>query len=135
MVTTRWSPLNPADETQNFIFRLNYVGGHYLLPIQLGPKATRMFNVSDVIRSAAPDAEGNVIPPNVQEGSAVLMGSKAKIEHIVVAVDAATYNVKKATCGGNMLELRWSQQCLHRSLQFRSRCQWRTKTGVFLWGV
>ena len=95
-MVTLW---NPADETQDLIFRLNYVGGHYLLPIQLGPKVTRMFNISDVIRSGVPDAEGNVMPVGAQEGSAVLMGSRSKIENILVAVDAATHNVKKATCG------------------------------------
>jgi len=90
---------NPADEAQSFIFRLNYPGGHYQLPIQLGPKATQAFNVSDVIRSGTADSEGNIIPPTVHEGSAVLMGSQAKIQRIMVAVDAATYNVRKATCG------------------------------------
>jgi hypothetical protein len=96
-MVTLW---NPADEAQNLVFRLNYSGGRYLLPVQLGPKATRAFNISDVIRSGTPDAEGNVIPPSAQEGSATLMGSQGKTEHILVTVDAATYNVRKATCGG-----------------------------------
>lgn len=96
-MVTLW---NPADEAQNLIFRLNYSGGHYLLPIQLAPKATQAFNISDVIRNGTPDSEGNVIPPTAHEGSATLMGSQAKIQQILIAVDAATYNVKKATCGG-----------------------------------
>src|SRR5262249_21148357 len=96
-MVTLW---NPADEPQNLIFRLNYPGGHYLLPVQLGPKGTQMFNISDVIRSGTPDAEGNVIPPNAHEGSATLMGQQTKVDHILVAMDVATYNVKKATCGG-----------------------------------
>jgi hypothetical protein len=96
-MVTLW---NPADEAQDLIFRLNFPGGHYNLPIQLGPKATRMFNVSEVIASQVPDAEGNIIPASVHEGSGTLMGSQGKPQHILAAVDAATYNVKKATCGG-----------------------------------
>lgn len=96
-MVTLW---NPADEAQNLVFRLNYTGGHYLLPIQLGPKATQAFNISDVVRNGTPDAEGNIIPASAHEGSATLMGSQGKIQQILVAVDAATYNVKRATCGG-----------------------------------
>lgn len=96
-MVTLW---NPADEAQSFVFRLNYPGGHYSLPIQLGPKATGAFNLSDIIRSGTADAEGNIIPPSAHEGSATLMGNQGKIQKVLVAVDAATYNVKKATCGG-----------------------------------
>src|SRR5450755_1111079 len=58
---------NPADEAQDFIFRLHFPGGHYDLPVQLGPRATRMFNVSEII--AGPDIDGNVVPAGVEEGS------------------------------------------------------------------
>jgi len=95
-MVTLW---NPADEAQNVTFRLNYQGGYYDLPVQLAPRATRMFNISEIIASQVPDAVGNIIPASVQEGSGVVMGTQGKPQHILLAVDAATYNVKKATCG------------------------------------
>src|ERR1700688_4190043 len=34
--------------------------GHYRYPIHLQPRATQMFNVSEILHTAAPDDEGNV---------------------------------------------------------------------------
>lgn len=90
---------NPADESQDFVFTLFYSGGHYAHPIHLDPRATQMFNVSEILRSATPDAEGNVIPADVREGSAEISGPQGENEHILVSMDAGTYNVRKAICG------------------------------------
>lgn len=90
---------NPADEAQDLVFKLIFSGGHYLLPIHLDARATRMINVSEIIMSGVPDAEGNTIPPNVHEGSAKIIGSLADNQHILIAMDAGVYNVRKATCG------------------------------------
>lgn len=90
---------NPADESQNFVFRILFSGGHYSVPINLGPRATRVFNISDFIDNQVPDAEGNVIPLSTHEGSAILAGSQADNQLILIASDAGVYNVKKATCG------------------------------------
>jgi len=94
-MVTLW---NPADEAQDFVFTLFYSGGHYRLPVHLEARATRMFNVSEVIQSQIPDADGNVIPASVREGSAEVSGAQGENEHILVAVDAGTYNVQKAIC-------------------------------------
>jgi|SRR5450432_3035003 len=94
-MVTLW---NPADESQDYIFSLAFVGGHYRLPVHLEARATRMFNISEIIANQIPDDEGNVIPPTVKEGSARVAGSHADNEEILVAVDVATYNVRKATC-------------------------------------
>jgi hypothetical protein len=94
-MVTLW---NAADEAQDFVFTIFFSGGHYLLPVHLDPRATHMFNVSEVIESQTPDSEGNVIPLSVQEGSAKLSGPHGENEHILVAMDAGTYNVRKATC-------------------------------------
>src|SRR5439155_24436337 len=83
----------------NFRIRLFYTGGHYGYAIQLGPRATQTFNISELIHNQIPDAEGNVVPAGVQEGSAKISGSQAENEEILVAMDAGTYNVQKATCG------------------------------------
>jgi hypothetical protein len=96
-MVTLW---NPADEAQDLMFTLLYFGGHYRYPMHLQPRATQMFNVSEILHTAAPDDEGNVIPSGIHEGSAVLSGSQGEAEHILVAVEAGTYNVQKATCGG-----------------------------------
>lgn len=94
-MVTLW---NPADEAQDFIFRLDFQGGQYRFPIHLDARATQMFNVSDIVSSQVPDDQGNVIPAGVQEGSAVLMGTQDEVQHILVASDSSVYNVKKATC-------------------------------------
>jgi hypothetical protein len=95
-MVTLW---NPADEAQDFSFKLIYTGGHYAYPIHIGPRESRTFNISEIIHSQIPDAEGNTVPVSVQDGSATISGSQADNQHILVAMDAGTYNVKKATCG------------------------------------
>jgi hypothetical protein len=40
-MVTLW---NPADEVQEFVFKLSFTGGHYNFPIHLGPKASYTFN-------------------------------------------------------------------------------------------
>lgn len=91
---------NPADEAQDFIFTLFYTGGHYGYPIHLEPRATQTFNVSEIIHSRIPDAEGNLIPLAVQDGSAEISGPLGENQEILVALDGGIYNVQKATCGG-----------------------------------
>jgi hypothetical protein len=95
---------NPADEAQDFAYTFFFSGGHYTLPLHLEPRATRSFNVSEIIQSQVPDAEGNIIPPSIHEGGAKIAGSIAENQHILVAVDSGTYNVRKATCSNNCQE-------------------------------
>ena len=90
---------NAADEVQDLAFTLFFSGGQYKLPLHLEPRATRMFNVSEIIQSRVPDADGNVIPLAVHEGSAVVSGPRGRNEHILVGIESGTYNVRKATCG------------------------------------
>jgi hypothetical protein len=97
-MVTLW---NPADEAQNLVFTLFFAGGSYRYPVPLGPRATRTFNVSEIIQNQLPDENGNTIPAGVHEGSAEIAGVQAEQEHILVAMAAGTYNVRKATCAGN----------------------------------
>jgi hypothetical protein len=90
---------NPADEAQDFVFRLSFSGSHYSYPIHLEPRASRMFNISEVIQNQGPDVEGNIIPASVHDGGAGIEGSRGQNEHILIAMDAGTYNGRKATCG------------------------------------
>jgi hypothetical protein len=94
-MVTLW---NPADETQDFVFDVVFEGGHYKHPVHLGPRATLMFNISEIVHSQIPDEDGNIIPANVQEGSATISGPRGESEHILVVMDVGSYNVRKATC-------------------------------------
>jgi len=94
-MVTLW---NPADESQDFAFTLFYVGGQYAFPIHLEARATRTFNISELIRNQTPDAQGNTIPLAVHEGSAEIAGSQGENQMILVAMDSGIYNVRKATC-------------------------------------
>jgi hypothetical protein len=58
-----------------------------------------LFNMSEIVHSQIPDAEGNVIPSSIHEGSARISGQHGLPEHILLAMDASSYNVVKATCG------------------------------------
>ena len=94
-MVTLW---NPADQAQDFVFTLFFSGGHYAFPLHMEGRVTRTFNVSEIVNSGIPDAQGNRIQPSVQEGSAELTGSLGESQHILVTMDAGTYNVRKATC-------------------------------------
>ena len=95
---------NPADEAQDFTFRIDFSGGHYLLPIHLEARAARTLSMSQIIQMQVPDAEENIIPASIQTGSAKLVGSQADNQDILVVMDSGTYNVIKATCGEECLE-------------------------------
>jgi len=89
---------NPADEGQSFIFRIFFSGGHYDRLVNLDPRATYMFDISEIMAVPGPDSDGNVIPAGTQEGSAAIVGIEADNQNIFVAMDASVYNVRKATC-------------------------------------
>jgi len=90
---------NPADESQDLVFKLFFSGGHYSFPVHLDARTTRNLNVSEIIQSQVPDADGNIIPASVRDGSAEILGSQADNQDILVAFDSAIYNVRKAICG------------------------------------
>ncbi len=94
-MVTLW---NPADEEQDLVFVLSFSGGKYSYPVHLAPRATRMFNISEIINSQIADKDGNVVPTGVHEGSAMVMGSRGPNENILVAMEVGTYSVQKATC-------------------------------------
>ena len=90
---------NPADESQDFKITLFFDGGHYILPLHLEPRATGAFNISELLQGG-PDAEGNIVPASVHEGSMRINGSVAENQEILIAMASGVYNVRKATCGG-----------------------------------
>jgi hypothetical protein len=98
---TMFTIWNPADEPQDFVFTLFFAAGSYALPIHLEARATRSFNVSELVQSQIPDAKGSLIPAGIHEGTATLAGSLGENQHILVAADSGIYNVRKATCTNN----------------------------------
>jgi hypothetical protein len=78
---TMFTLWNPADEDQDLVFTLYFLGGHYAYPIHLLARATRTFNVSEISGSAIPDAEGNVVPAGIREGSAEITGARRATAH------------------------------------------------------
>lgn len=90
---------NPTDEQQDYLFTLYYSGGHNSFPIYLGPRESRSLNVSEFMMGGIHDADGNMMPMEAQSGSAEISGAQGENEHILIAADAAVYNVIKATCG------------------------------------
>lgn len=95
-MVTLW---NAADEPQDLAFTMFFSGGQYVYPIHLGPRETRTLNVSEILHSSIPDAAGNVVPAGISEGSAEIAGALAEHQHILISLDVAVYNVRKATCG------------------------------------
>lgn len=96
-MVTLW---NPTDEPQDLVFNLFYAGGgQYGYPVRMEPRATHTFNISEIVQNRVPDAQGNLVPLGVHEGSAEIAGTQGEQEHITVAMEAGIYNVEKATCG------------------------------------
>jgi hypothetical protein len=62
-------------------------------------QGTRTFNVSEITHNSIPDAEGNIVPAGIHEGSAEIAGALGENQHILIAMDSGIYNVRKATCG------------------------------------
>jgi hypothetical protein len=58
-----------------------------------------MIDMAMLIAANQPDADGNVIPSNIQEGSAQFESAKGHREKITVVVSGGLYNVADATCG------------------------------------
>ena len=79
-----------ADQAQDFVFTLFFSGGHYAFAVHMEGRAARTFNISEIVNSGIPDAEGNRIPASVHEGSAQLTGSLGESQH-VLGLHAASY--------------------------------------------
>jgi hypothetical protein len=62
-----------------------------------------VIDMAMLITEIKPDADGNVIPPSVQEGSASFANAKGRNEKITLVLAAGIYNVSNATCGGGCI--------------------------------
>ena len=62
-----------------------------------------MIDMAMLIAEIKPDADGNVIPPSVKEGSADFASANGRHEQITLVIAAGIYNVTTATCGGGCI--------------------------------
>jgi hypothetical protein len=90
-----------SKQDQELTLRLFYADSHYDLPVHLPANASTMMSFESIIREQKPDASGQIIPSNVTEGSAVLMGARNSLDDIYVASAESEFNVRTATCSGN----------------------------------
>lgn len=103
---TMYSLWNPTDTPQDIAATFYYDdgSGKYVLPIHLEPQASAMIDMAMLIMEKKPDANGNLIPSSIQEGSAEFSGAKDRREMITLVIAGGIYNVATATCGGTCFQ-------------------------------
>jgi len=100
---TMYSLWNPTGSAQDILVTIYYGdgSGKYTVPVHLDAQASTMIDMAMLIAEIKPDADGNVIPPNIREGSATFSNAKGKNAKISLAIAAGIYNVSTATCGSD----------------------------------
>jgi hypothetical protein len=96
---TMLSLWNYTGQEEDFILTFYHRAGKYAVPVHLVAKTSTMISVASLIKNGVPDAAGNVIPPDITEGSAKLVGVKGDLQHIYLATSIATFNTRTATYG------------------------------------
>ena len=97
---TMYSLWNPTDKAQDIAATFYYGdgSGKYILPVHLDPQASTMIDMAMLIMEKKSDANGNLIPSSVQEGSAEFSSAKDRREMITLVIASGIYNVATATC-------------------------------------
>ncbi|MGH9682811.1 MAG: hypothetical protein ACRD4S_04270 [Candidatus Acidiferrales bacterium] len=98
---TMISVFNSGDKPEDIVATLTYRGstGHYSLPLHLMPGEQQMLDVGQLIEMHQPDADGNFIPFDVQQGSARFEGAQGLDQPVHIALASGIFNVQTATCG------------------------------------
>ncbi len=98
---TMFSLFNPTNAAQDILATFYYGdgSGKYTLPLHLEPQASTLIDMAMLIAEHQPDADGNIIPPSVQEGSAEFASAKDRREWVTLVIASGIYNVSNATCG------------------------------------
>jgi Bacterial Ig-like domain (group 2) len=96
-MSTLW---NSGSAPEDLIVTIGFNGGdgHYKLPVHLEPGAGKVIDLAEVIRAAKPDADGHLIPRNVEGGGMIISGSSGLPEKINVVVSGGVFSVFGATC-------------------------------------
>src|SRR6266851_7032052 len=102
---TMFSLWNPTDTPQDIVatFYCGNGSGKYTVPVHLDAQASTMIDMAMLIAEIKPDADGNVIPPSVKEGSADFASANGRHEQITLVIAAGIYNVTNATCGSTCI--------------------------------
>ncbi len=102
---TMLSLFNPTNAAQDILATFYYGdgSGKYTLPVHLEPQASTLIDMAMLIAEHHPDADGNVIPSSVQEGSADFASAKGRREWITLVIAGGIYNVVTATCGSTCI--------------------------------
>ena len=100
-VDTMYSLWNPTNTDQDFVVTLHYGdgSGQYVMPLHLAAQASTTIDIAMLIAMRQPNANGNLIPNYIQEGSVVFSNPKGRTQWMTLAVCGAFYNPRKATCG------------------------------------
>ncbi len=100
---TMYSLWNPTPSAQDILVTFYYGdgSGKYTVPVHLEAQASTMIDMAMLIAEIRPDANGNIIPPSVQEGSASFFSAEGKNEKITLVIAAGIYNISTATCGSD----------------------------------
>jgi hypothetical protein len=90
---------NYSAKDENLVLTLYYQAGQYKLPVHLAANASVTLSIASLIKSGAPDANGNTIPITAVQGSSKLTGaSGTDMDIIDVAMHGAIFNVRTGTC-------------------------------------
>ena len=89
---------NHGATAEDLLLTLHYASGSYKLPIHLASQASQMLNFSDILNRKKPDADGNLIPEGVEQGSATLSGSLGNTQAINASISVASFDPSHATC-------------------------------------
>jgi len=98
---TMYSLWNPTDQAEDILATFYYGNGSgkYTLLVHLDSQASTMIDMAMLIMERKPDADGNLIPSSIQEGSADFSSAKDHREMITLVLAGGLYNVATATCG------------------------------------
>ncbi len=102
---TMFTLWNPTDSPQDIVATFYYGNGSgkYTVPIRLDAQASTMIDMAMLIMEKKPDADGNIFPSNIQEGSAQFASAKGRNEQITLVIAGGLYNVATATCGSTCI--------------------------------
>ncbi len=102
---TMFTLWNPTSTPQDILVTFYYGdgSGKYTVPVYLDAQASTMIDMAMLIAEIKPDADGNIIPPSVEEGSAQFASAKGRNEKISIVIASGIYNVSTATCYCNCI--------------------------------
>ena len=91
---------NPTGNAEDVMMTVHYAGGsgQYHFPIHLAPHATANLDMLELIADQSPDADGNVIPRGVPEGSFVFHSAAGVEKPVYLNANVGIFNVVKGTC-------------------------------------